>query len=349
LSAEALAHVLRPLQDIFPTEAYPDLLVGLNLPDDAAVWKLDGDKGMAVTTDFFTPVVDTPYEYGAIAAANALSDLYAMGARPIFALNVAAMPPQLPEEVVVEIMRGGAEKVREAGAVIAGGHSIQDEDPKYGLVAVGLVALDQMMTKTAARPGDLLLLTKPLGTGVTTTALKRGTADPQDVDQAILWMSRLNADAMAFANDMGVRAATDVTGFGFLGHTVEMAESSNVGVKLFFHQIPFLRGARNYAEAANFPGGSADNRLYFGEHVTFDATIDEYSQMMLFDAQTSGGLLLAVDPHVLDNMERTSSARDLWLVGRVVADGGVRVADQAMDFDLPWESPGRDLWFASSS
>jgi selenide,water dikinase len=341
--------VLRPLQDIFPAEAYPDLLVGLGLPDDAAVWKLDGDQGLVVTTDFFTPIVDTPYEYGAIAAANALSDLYAMGARPILALNVAAMPPRLPEEIVAEIMRGGAEKVREAGAVIAGGHSIQDEEPKYGLVAVGLVRLDQLMTKAAAKPGDVLLLTKPLGTGVTTTALKRGTADLDDVEQAVAWMSRLNDGAAAFAKEVEARAATDITGFGFLGHIVEMAEASNVGVQVFYQQVPFLRGARGYAEASNFPGGSADNRLYFGERVEFDPSIDEYSRMMLFDAQTSGGLLLAVAPERLQALENEALEREIWPVGVVQDRGGVQVVDRSMALDLPWHLPTEDLWFARSN
>jgi selenide,water dikinase len=190
------------------------------------------------------------------------------------------------------------------------------------------------------------LLTKPLGTGLTTTALKRGVAEPDDVAQAIGWMSRLNADAAAFAKDLNVRAATDVTGFGFLGHIVEMADASNVGVNLFFHQVPFLKGARRYAEASNIPGGSADNQLYFGERVEFDPTIDEYSRMMLFDAQTSGGLLLAVKPDRLAAMENMQLARELWPVGVVQSSGGVRVADQAWELELPWPTLKGDLWFA---
>ncbi|OGO72001.1 MAG: selenide, water dikinase SelD, partial [Chloroflexi bacterium RBG_19FT_COMBO_62_14] len=173
-------------------EDYPDLLVGLGPADDAAVWRLDETRLLVATTDFFTPVVDDAYDYGAIAAANALSDLYAMGATPLLALNIAAVPPELPPELVGEILRGGAEKVREAGAVIAGGHTIRDDEPKYGLVALGLCAPDQLMTKSAAMPGDILLLTKPLGTGVTTTALKRQLALPDDVAEAVDWMKRLN-------------------------------------------------------------------------------------------------------------------------------------------------------------
>ncbi|MCJ7676700.1 MAG: selenide, water dikinase SelD, partial [Anaerolineales bacterium] len=229
---------MRPLQDLFRPADYPDLLVGLGAPDDAAVWRLDEQRVLVVTTDFFTPVVDDAYDYGAIAAANALSDLYAMGARPIFALNVAAFPPDLPVELISEILRGGAEKVREAGAVLAGGHTIQDKEPKVGLVAIGLAAPGQLMTKAGARPGDVLILTKPLGTGVTTTALKRGAAEPADVAQAVRWMTRLSADVSSLAVEFGVRAATDVTGFGLLGHGLEMAEASSVALSLHLRSIP---------------------------------------------------------------------------------------------------------------
>ena len=295
MSAKALAHVLRPLRELFIPDEYPDLLVGLGLPDDAAVWRLDDNQALVVTTDFFTPIVDDPYDYGSIAASNALSDLYAMGATPILALNIVAMPPDLPGDIVEEILRGGAEKVKEAGAVIAGGHTIQDPEPKYGLVALGTCSIDRLMTKSKAKIGDVLILTKPLGTGVTTTALKNEKADSDDIEQAATWMKKLNVSAANLAAEFGVQAATDVTGFSLLGHGVEMAEASSVGFRLHLPSIPFLSGARRYAEGGNFPGGSADNRMYFCDRVSFAHSIDEANQMLLFDAQTSGGLLLALE------------------------------------------------------
>jgi selenide,water dikinase len=320
--------VLRPLQAIFKPGDYPDLLVGLGAPDDAAAWRLDERTALVVTTDFFTPVVDDAYAYGAIAAANALSDLYAMGARPFMALNIAALPPDLPVEVMSEILRGGAEKVREAGAVIAGGHTVQDKEPKYGLVALGLCALDQLMTKAQARPGDVLVITKPLGFGVTTTALKAQQASPEDIDEAVGWMARLNGPASLLALEFHVRAATDVTGYSLLGHGLEMAEASGVALRMHLPSIPFLKGARGYAERAFFPGGSADNRMYFGSRVSFSPEIDEYSQMLLFDAQTSGGLLLAVPGGYLAGFLKRASEDGVsaWAIGEVQAGKGILVS-----------------------
>jgi selenide,water dikinase len=321
--------VLRPLQDICPSANYPDLIVGLGPADDAAIWRLDESRALAVTTDFFTPVVDEPYDYGAIAAANALSDLYAMGATPILALNIAAVPPVLPSDLVAEIFRGGAEKVREAGAVIAGGHTIRDDEPKYGLVALGICETDHWMTKTAAVPGDVLFLTKPLGIGVTTTALKRQQASEEDVSEAVGWMKRLNRDASRAAVALGVRAATDVTGFSLLGHGHEVASASGVGMEFNFPSLPFLAGARHYAELGCFAGGTLDNRDYFEGHVSFDTTIDEQDRLLLFDAQTSGGLLLAMDPAKAREFRARAAKAEMpaWRVGHVVAGEGIRVLD----------------------
>jgi selenide,water dikinase len=285
--------VLRPIQGIFKQNDYPDLLVGLDDPDDAAVWRLDDERALVVTTDFFTPVVDDPFDYGAIAAANALSDVYAMGGKPFLALNIAALPPDLPYEISGEILRGGAEKAREAGVVMAGGHTIQDKEPKYGLVVLGFVHPERMLTKARARPGDILVLSKPLGFGVITTALKRGDVDPDDAAQVIGWMRRLNKTASELALEFDLKGGTDITGFSLLGHGLEMADASKVGFRFFYDKMPFTRGAKKYAEQWIFPGGTMDNRLYYGEHVRFDRSIDEASQMLLFDAQTSGGLLLA--------------------------------------------------------
>ncbi len=316
--------MLRPIKDIFSPADYPDLLVGLSDPDDAAVWRLDERRALVVTTDFFTPVVDDAYDYGAIAAANALSDIYAMGGQPFLALNVAALPPDLPAELLGEILRGGAEVARQAGVVIAGGHTVQDKEPKYGLIVVGFVDPERLITKSGARQGDVLVLSKPLGFGTTTTALKRGQADPTDVSEVVGWMKRLNKAASELAIEAGVRGGTDVTGFSLLGHGWEMAEASGVGLRFFFGKIPFTRGARRYAHEGIFPGGSADNRLYYGDHVRFDEGIDEPSQMLLFDAQTSGGLLLCVPRQKLEGLLSRAAqvGQGLWEVGEVV-DGEI--------------------------
>jgi selenide,water dikinase len=318
---------MRPLEGLFPPAEFPELLVGLGAPDDAAVWKLDEDHALVVTTDFFTPVVDTPYEYGAIAAANSLSDVYAMGGTPFMALNIVALPPDLPVEVSSEILRGGAEKCREAGVVIAGGHTIQDKEPKYGLVAVGFVHPRKMLSKGGAKPGDRLVVTKPLGFGVTTTALKQGKADPFDVDEVIKWMSRLNKDAARLAVEFDLHGGTDVTGFSLLGHGMEMADASAVRLVIHFDQVPFVSCAHKYAEMWTFPGGTSDNRAHFGPRVVFADGISEMEQMLLFDAQTSGGLLLAVPEENLDNfIARANDIRQpAWVVGEIITGEGISV------------------------
>lgn len=298
-------------------------------PDDAAVWQLDEGRALVVTTDFFTPVVDNPYDYGAIAAANSLSDVYAMGGRPFLGLNIAAFPPDLPDHITGEIILGGAEKAQEAGVVLAGGHTIQDKEPKYGLIAIGFVDPSRMLTKRGARPGDLLVLSKPIGFGTITTALKQEVADPKDVAEAVEWMKRLNKTACELAYELGLRAGTDVTGFSLLGHAWELAQASKVGLRFNFKKIPIIQGAWRYAREWIFPGGSSDNRIYFGPHVSFTAGIDESSQMLLFDAQTSGGLLLAVPPSKIDLiMQRaTKLGQPLWEIGEVFEGRGIQVVD----------------------
>jgi len=319
--------VLRPIQDIFDPAETPDLLVGLGDPDDAAVWKLDEDRALVVTTDFFTPVVDDGYDYGAIAAANSLSDVYAMGGQPFLALNIVGMPPALPPEVIAAILRGGAEKAREAGVVIAGGHTIQDEEPKYGLVVLGFVNPAEAMTKSGARPGDALVLTKPLGFGVTTTALKRGLTTPAEVEEVVAWMKRLNRDAAVLAREAGLRGATDITGYSLLGHGVELARTSGVHLQLSFSRIPQVSCAQKYAQAWTFPGGASDNRQYFGPHVSFAPSLEEADQMLLFDPQTSGGLLLCVpQPRLQAFMKRAGELQQpAWVIGDVLAGDGIEV------------------------
>jgi len=312
---------------VFGAYPAPDLLVGLAAPDDAAVWRLDAARLLVVTTDFFTPIVDDPYAFGAIAAANALSDLYAMGATPFLALNIAAMPVDLDPAIVRQILRGGAEKVKEAGAVIGGGHSVQDKEPKYGLVALGMAESDSLFTKGQARPGDVLVLTKPLGTGVTTTALIRDRGSAEHAAEAIDWMVRLNHPAARLAKEFGVRAVTDVTGFGLLGHGLEMAEASRIGLTIELTEVPFFSGARRYAELGTFPSGSRDNARYFGDRVRFDDHIAAAERMLLFDAQTSGGLLLAVPEQKLDELlKRAEQIRQpAWVIGRAHAGSGIEV------------------------
>jgi selenide,water dikinase len=303
------------------------LLVGLAGPDDAAVWQLDEKRALVATTDFFTPVVDDPYDFGSIAAANSLSDIYAMGATPFLALNIAALPPDLPTEISSEILRGGAEKAREAGVVIAGGHTVQDKEPKYGLVALGFVEKDKLLTKSGLRPGDALVLTKPLGFGCTTTALKQDKADEADVREVVAWMTRLNRTAGLLAVESGLSAATDVTGFSLLGHGLEMAKASGVMLGFDYAQIPFVSGARKYAEMWAFPGGASDNRVYFSPHVAFDPSIDEANQMLLFDPQTSGGLLLGVPQEKLAAFQARARELDqpVWVIGEVRPGAGIEV------------------------
>ena len=302
-------------------------MVGLRDPDDAAVWRLDEDRALVVTTDFFTPVVDDAYDYGSIAATNSLSDVYAMGGQPFLALNVAALPDNLPAEISSEIMRGGAEKAREAGVVIAGGHTVKDKEPKYGLVVIGFVDPHRMLSKGGLKASDALVLTKPLGFGVTTTALKREQADEQDVLEAVNWMKRLNKTAGQLAVEFGLRGGTDITGYSLLGHGLEMTEASGVSLKLNFANIPFISGARKYAEMGCFAGGAFDNKSHFESKVKFADSIDEENQMLLFDPQTSGGLLLGVSQEKLDSF--LVRARELeqaaWAIGRVETGAGIEV------------------------
>jgi len=315
------------VQDVFKSSDYPDLLVGLEGPDDAAVWRLDDSRALVVTTDFFTPVVDDAYDYGAIAAANSLSDIYAMGGTPFLALNIAALPPDLPTDISSEILRGGAEKAREAGVVIAGGHTVQDKEPKYGLVAIGFADPQKMLSKRGLKVGDALALTKPLGFGVTTTALKRDQADGKDIEEVVAWMKRLNKTAGQLAMEFNLRGGTDVTGFSLLGHGWEMANAAGVALEIEFNKVPFISGARKYAEKGAFAGGLFDNRSYFSSHVQFNESMDEPSQMLLFDPQTSGGLLLGVPRETLDAFTARAKEIDqpLWVIGEVKAGTGIRV------------------------
>lgn len=279
---------------MFPAHDYPALLVGLEAPDDAAVYRLDSERAIISTVDFFPPVVDDPYSFGVIAAANALSDIYAMGGEPIMAINLAAFPDGLDMSILSTILKGGGDKVKEAGAVIAGGHTVADKEPKYGLAVTGLIHPNEIVAKGGAQVGDQLILTKALGTGVITTALKSSGAQADHIDKAVVSMSRLNRDSARLAKQMGVHGMTDVTGYSLLGHGHEMAHLAGVDFRIHLNKLHWLPGAHLYAEQEFFPGGLHRNEDYFRQWIRFEENITEVEQHLLFDPQTSGGLLMAV-------------------------------------------------------
>jgi selenide,water dikinase len=327
MGPEALAQVLRPIQDVFKNTHFPELLIGLDSGDDAAVYKITEDTAVIQTIDFFTPIVDDPYQFGAIAAANAMSDVYAMGGEVILALNVCGFPANLPQQVISDILRGGAEKVAEAGGVLAGGHTINDKEPKYGLSVLGRVHPSQLLTKAGARAGDMLVLTKPLGVGVISTALKREAAEASHVKKAVKSMMALNKDASRAIRQAGVSACTDITGFSLLGHGYEMAQKSRVRIQLFFNQLPFIDGTADYAAKKCFPGGACSNERYYKKHVDFAPGIPEEMKMALFTPETSGGLLAAVSKDSLTFLTDEFNRRrhPFWIVGEVTAGEGVEV------------------------
>ena len=327
MGPETLAQVLRPLENLFPAAQYPNLIVGLEVSDDAAIYKINDEMAVVQTLDFFTPVVDDPYDYGAIAAANAMSDVYAMGGQVVLALNICGFPPDLPPEVITEILRGGAEKVAEAGGVLAGGHTIEDKEPKYGLSVMGLVHPDRVLTKAGARPGDVLVLTKPLGVGVVTTALKGEVADPAHVAAAVESMKHLNRDAAHLIQEVGVHGCTDITGFALLGHGYEMADKSGVRLRFHVEGLPFVDGALRYAEESLFPGGACRNQQFYEQWVDFAPDISEEMRTLLFTPETSGGLLVAVPPQELDPLiaRFAEQGHPCWIVGEVMEGAGIEV------------------------
>lgn len=312
---------MRPLHQTYSSFHDDNLLVGLEVADDAAVYRLSEDNALVITLDFFTPIVDDPYAYGAIAAANSLSDLYAMGARPFLGLNVAAVPKTLPPEVASEILRGGAEKALEAGIIIAGGHTVQDSEPKFGLVALGFVHPQQVTRKSGARPGDRLLLSKPLGAGVVATGLKRDLAAAAEIAAATQSMMQLNAAAARIARDYDAHAVTDITGFSLLGHGWEMADHSGVGFRLRYDRFPWLPGAERLGQEWVYPGGAHDNRAFFGPHVRFDPALSEWQQVLCFSPETSGGLLMAISPYQAAPAQRAAAdiGLSLWDIGEVTS------------------------------
>ncbi len=273
----------------------PNVLVGLNKPDDAGVYKINDEVALVQTLDYFTPIVDDPYQFGQIAAANALSDVYAMGGKPITALNIVGFPiGKLPHSVLADILRGAFDKVAEAGAVIIGGHSIDDKEPKFGMSVTGIVHPDEIWTNHGAKPGDVLILTKPIGVGIQTTGIKRGLVSTEGIQKVTELMATLNKKAAEVAKEFTVHSSTDITGFGLLGHLSEMATGSGVGITVSFHAVPILEGTRELAEQGAVPGGTKSNHTWLSETVTYPEEMDQLNQWILCDAITSGGLLLSV-------------------------------------------------------
>lgn len=331
MGPEALAQVLRPLKDMFDPANYPELLRGIDSPDDALVWKLDGERAIVQTADFFPPVVDDPYSFGTIAAANALSDIYAMGAQPIFALNLVGWPDDQDHKLLSEILRGGGEKVKEAGAVVAGGHTTVDKEPKYGLAVTGIVHPDRVLTKGGAKPGDVLLLTKPIGTGVVTTAHKKGQVDQKDLAAAVESMSRLSKDPLRLLRsvDGAVHALTDITGFALVGHAHEIAHQSGLAIRLQWDAVPQLPGAEGCARKGYITGGARRNESYYGPWIEYRRKMADWERQLLIDPQTSGGLFAAVDPSAVEAvLEAFRAAGEMvWRVGEASPGkaGGIEV------------------------
>lgn len=289
------AGTLEKILKKFTLPADKRILVGLDTNDDAAVYKLDDERAIVQTVDFFTPVVDDPFCFGQIAVANSLSDIYAMGADPIFALNIVAFPSKRLELSVLErIMEGAHKKALEAGISIIGGHTIDDDEPKYGLAVSGIVHPDRIFKNSGARQGDVLILTKPIGTGIISTAIKQGTANAKEIKEVSSVMKELNRDAAEAMRRSSANACTDITGFGLLGHALEMARAGNVSFELNLGQVPLIEGVERSALMGNFPGGSRANLEHVKEFVLFEDSVDEVSRLVLADAQTSGGLLISI-------------------------------------------------------
>lgn len=327
MGPEALAQVLRPLtHNIAP----PDLLVGLAALDDAAVYRINEEQAIISTADFFPPVVDDPYAFGAIAAANAMSDIYAMGGRVLMAINLVAWPDHLEPTLLSEVLHGGMECVAQAGGVIAGGHTVTDKEPKYGLSVTGIAHPKHLLTKGGARPGDLLVLSKPLGTGLITTAHKRDLVEEHDLQAAIGSMMQLNrkaSEALVQAGD-AVHAATDITGFGLLGHAWEMASQSLVSMRIKHAALPLLPNVVRYAEMGCMPGGAQRNEAYLASRVRVSQSVESNQREILWDPQTSGGLFAAIETALWPTLASLAPEVMFWRIGEVTEH--VQHGDHAM-------------------
>lgn len=317
IGPDILAQVLCHL----PKVEDKNLLIGLNTSDDAAVYKINDDLALIQTLDFFTPVVDDPYTYGQIAAANALSDVYAMGGEPRLAMNIVGFPDCLDPSVLSEILKGGNDKVIESGAILVGGHSISDDEPKYGLSISGFVHPEKILGNSGAKEGDVLILTKPLGSGIVNTAIKGDIADKDSYDDAVKTMSTLNKFAKEAMDRVDeISSVTDITGFGLLGHALEMAEGSNMSFEIYSKNIPLIKRAEEYANMGLIPAGAYSNKSYIGNKVIFSEEVKEITKDILYDPQTSGGLLISISEEksqqLLKELENSPTA--YAIIGRVL-------------------------------
>lgn len=322
IGPETLSKILNKLPKMYDD----NLLVGIETSDDAAVYKLTEDIATIQTLDFFTPVVDDPYTFGAIAAANSLSDIYAMGGKPTVAMNIVCFPNCLPIDVLGEILKGGADKVLESGAVVIGGHSVQDDEPKFGLSVMGLVHPKKILKNHGCKVGDALILTKPLGTGVINTAIKAEFASKEVYDEAVKIMTTLNKYAGEIIVNYSVSACTDVTGFGIMGHGYEMADASNICIKLFKDSIPVISGAKEFAEMGLVPAGTYNNKDYLSGKYEL-REVDQWMEDILFDPQTSGGLLISLPKTEVDDLMKELNKLEIKsaVIGEVIEKGNVPI------------------------
>ena len=328
MGPEALAQVLRPLSQTFTAAMHPQLLVGLQTADDAAVYKLNDEQAVVQTVDFFAPVVDDPYVYGAVAAVNAMSDVWAMGGEVVLALNIAGFPADLPDAVITEIFRGGAEMVAKAGGVIAGGHTVYDREPKYGLCVTGLIHPERIATKAGARPGDVVYLTKPLGSGLIVTAAKNELPGSRGwLQEAVAVMLQFNRHPAHLAIATGARTITDITGFGLLGHADEVARASGVCLRIHADAVPLIDGALDCVALGVGTGGAGRNEMFVGQRVRFDDGVSDELRAVLWDPQTSGGLLIALRPDAATELEARFAADGLplWRIGDVAEGSSIDV------------------------
>ncbi|WP_422657409.1 selenide, water dikinase SelD [Paenibacillus sp. EC2-1] len=312
-----LAQVIRTLP---PADPNPNLLVGLDTSDDAGVYRLTDELAMVQTVDFFTPIVDDPYSFGQVAAANAISDIYAMGGKPLTALNIVAFPiTTLDKQVLSDILRGAGDKLKEAGVTLVGGHSIDDKEPKFGLAVTGIVHPDKIRTNAGAKPGDALILTKPIGVGILTSSIKKDLLSEEEISRVTSVMAGLNKTAAEVMDRYDVHACTDVTGFGLMGHTLEMAKGSGTGIVIVKDDVPVLPRVREMAEAGVIPGGSKNNHAHVSGSVQFPEAMDDIDRLILCDAVTSGGLLIALDQEEALKLlqELQEAGVEAGIIGRV--------------------------------
>lgn len=303
----------------------PNLLVGTSSSDDAAVYRINEHQAIVQTVDFFTPIVDDPYDFGAIAATNAISDIYAMGAKPLFALNVVAFPSKkLPGEVLQAILKGAGDKASEAGISIVGGHSIDDEEPKFGMTVTGIVHPDKILMNNSAKPGDVLILTKPLGTGIISTAIRKELASVESMKEAVKWMTTLNRAASEVLADFPVNACTDVTGFGLMGHLSEVSRGSRVEAEVLFSEVPKMKNIDAYAVAGAIAGGTKGNYEYYSQWIEWDDNLNQIERYILSDAQTSGGLLVSIpesSAQALLDALISKGVTESKIIGRILGAG----------------------------